>query len=752
MRTLSPVLCVDLGTSNTTALLRLPDGRVATVVVDGVEMTPSGVFYSQEDDTLHVGLSATRSAGLSPGHFEPHPKMHLGDETVYLGRAFPVVELLAATLRHMAAEAHRMAGIQVVDLVLTHPAAWTAYKLEKLREVAGLAGFTNVELVSEPVAATRYFAVHAADAVHNGRVAVVDLGGGTVDVTIVHITTTGACNILAENGLSTGGRMIDAALFDFIGAACARLNAEVWHRLAKGDDLGSRRDRWLLMDDLRRAKEQLGQVPACQIRLPHFEDYRITRDEVESCAEPVMTSVVACVRRAVATAGISPTDLKSIYLVGGASRMPLVATRVWQAFGIRPVLADRPEFAVVAGAMQIVLDRPEPASSLAPELGEDERPANSGETLGLLPAAGIAVRPRDRAPAAEPPSDSQARRDRRVGRVRKGARVALVVVLLLSLAGFGAYRWANRDTSGDPTTAESPSVPPDFITLDEVNDVVALDYSDDGTTIASLDGDGVVRMSDNWGGKLWETASLGGDVKWLTYEGAYVVVSSPSRMQVIIAETGKVVPQAAPAIIGQATYCAGLHRYVVLNGGRVAFIQMDENGQLSVDSGKSITGSTKPVVVAACDSAAQYFGVAQANIISVYRLDQTGTRDAVVEVTLPAGVSVLSMALGQNDAGLTFAAALGSDHKLYKRVLAESDLSVLAFDPNDQPVNMVAGTATLVVCSNRRVSVIDVASWTRKSEVQKIGGDDAPVATITSDDAYVTVGTKLFEATQYRQQ
>src|SRR5690349_19832779 len=117
-------LGVDLGTSNTAAVLAHPDGRVAPLLFDGAPLLPSCVCATDDGD-LVVGFDAVHAAAGRPASFEPYPKRRIDDDTVLLGDIeVPVADMLAAVLRRVADEAARVAGTAVGSVTLTHPAGW----------------------------------------------------------------------------------------------------------------------------------------------------------------------------------------------------------------------------------------------------------------------------------------------------------------------------------------------------------------------------------------------------------------------------------------------------------------------------------------------------------------------------------------------------------------------------------------------------------------------------------------------------
>src|SRR6266540_6707632 len=136
-------LGVDLGTSNTVAVLRGPDGRARSLLVDGSPLLPSAV-YADPGGSLLVGRDAIHSARLDPARFEPNPKRRIDDHTVLLGdRELPVVDLLAAVLGAVARLTVEAVGF-LPPAVLTYPAAWGQPRREKLLAAASRAGWPPV--------------------------------------------------------------------------------------------------------------------------------------------------------------------------------------------------------------------------------------------------------------------------------------------------------------------------------------------------------------------------------------------------------------------------------------------------------------------------------------------------------------------------------------------------------------------------------------------------------------------------------
>ncbi|MGH3740432.1 MAG: Hsp70 family protein, partial [Micromonosporaceae bacterium] len=151
------VLGIDFGTSNTVAMLRMPDGRVRPLLFDGSPMLPSAVYLAP-DGRMLVGRDAERNARVDPTRFEPNPKRRIDDSTVFLGdKELPVPRLMAHVLEQVLTEARRQIGGNPAEVRMTHPARWGERRRSILVEAARLAGLPRPQLIAEPVGAASYF-------------------------------------------------------------------------------------------------------------------------------------------------------------------------------------------------------------------------------------------------------------------------------------------------------------------------------------------------------------------------------------------------------------------------------------------------------------------------------------------------------------------------------------------------------------------------------------------------------------------
>lgn len=351
------VLSVDLGTSNTVAVLSAHGRPPRVVDVDGASMMPSAVFAA-EDGGLVVGRDAERRARLDPSRFEPNPKRRIDEGTLLLGDSIvPVTDALAGVLRRVAEETSRQLGGKRPDEVrLTHPAQWGPVRRNVLLSAARQAGMgINLVLVPEPVAAAAHFASFPGQTLSTGQaLAVYDLGAGTFDVAVVGATQKGFV-VLAEAGLADlGGLDVDQALLEHVGRQVSQRDPARWQHLLRPVTTADRRAQRALREDVKVAKESLSRHPQVDLPLPEpFDDVLVTRVELEALVRPGLLRSVELLAATIRSTGLHADRLAGIYLVGGSSRIPLIGTLIAEQLRVVPTSLDQPETAVALGAHHV---------------------------------------------------------------------------------------------------------------------------------------------------------------------------------------------------------------------------------------------------------------------------------------------------------------------------------------------------------------------------------------------------------------
>ncbi|MFC0533621.1 Hsp70 family protein [Phytohabitans kaempferiae] len=353
-------LAVDLGTTHTVAVVRRGGQEPRALLFDGTPLLSSGVFVD-ESGGLHTGRDGARLGGASPERFEPHPKRRVDEGTVLLGEhEVPVEQLLAASLRRVADEA-RTAGVSPDGAtVLTCPADWGQPRRNVLRAAAWRAGLGQVTLLDEPIAAATYCVqVLGQQVPPGGCLGVFDFGGGTFDVAVVRREPAGL-RVLATGGLDDlGGLDVDSALVAHLGHLVAVRDPELWRRLEQPADAEQRRERQAFWSEVRAAKEMLSRTSSAPVHVPgRAEPMHLTREELERVGGPLVARAVDETRRVLQRAGVEPERLAGLLLVGGASRMPLVASRLHGRLGVAPSVPEQPELPVAYGALVYAMAAP----------------------------------------------------------------------------------------------------------------------------------------------------------------------------------------------------------------------------------------------------------------------------------------------------------------------------------------------------------------------------------------------------------
>lgn len=345
------MLGIDFGTSNTVAVLRRADGRAESLLFDGAPQMPSAVFAAP-DGTVLTGRDAVESGRLEPALVEYHPKRRIDEGALLLGsREIAAADLVAAVLDRVRLRCAETHGAPPRRVCVTHPANWGPTRRLMLHDAAEAAGLPAPVLVPEPVAAAAYFTgLLGREMAEGSGLVVYDLGAGTFDASVVRRRGTGF-EVLATDGLADLGGL------DFDGAVTERLRAVLgdedrWDRLARPSTAAERRAWSTFREDVRLAKERLSRHSQADLFVPvHDRQLHLTREELESLARPMLLRTAKVVEAVVRASGLRAADLHGVFMVGGASRMPLAATVVHQETGMEPTVIDQLELVVAHGAM-----------------------------------------------------------------------------------------------------------------------------------------------------------------------------------------------------------------------------------------------------------------------------------------------------------------------------------------------------------------------------------------------------------------
>jgi molecular chaperone DnaK len=343
-------LGIDLGTTYTAAAT-WRHGRVEIASLGSHSAAIPSVVLLREDESFLVGEAANRRGLTEPHRVAREFKRRLGDTTPILlgGVPYSAEALTARLLREVVAEVSQREGGAPVTIGISHPANWGPYKTDLLTQATRLADLDRpVTLLSEPEAAATFYA-HQQRVEPGAIVAVYDLGGGTFDAAVLRKTARGFEILGQPEGIERlGGIDIDAAVFAHVRQTLGEAMSEL-----DEDDPQVVAAVARLRDECIAAKEALSTDTdtTIPVLLPNLStDVRLTRAELEEMVRPVLHETVQALRRALSSAQVAADQLHSVLLVGGSSRMPIVAQLVGAELG-RPVAVDaHPKHAVAAGA------------------------------------------------------------------------------------------------------------------------------------------------------------------------------------------------------------------------------------------------------------------------------------------------------------------------------------------------------------------------------------------------------------------
>jgi YVTN family beta-propeller protein len=342
-------LGVDLGTTFVAAAVAHPTQVEMFTLGDRSVVAPA-VVYLRDDGELVTGDAAGRRAVSSPDRVGREFKRRLGDPTPVMlgGSPHAVTALLGSLLSDVLAKVSETEGIAPERVVLTHPANWGPFRRGLFEEVPNLAGLTDVMLVTEPEAAAAHYA--ASRELDDGEiVAVYDLGGGTFDATVLCKRPGGVEILGTPEGIERlGGVDFDEAILSHVNFTAGGSLSELDLRDPQTTIALAR-----LRQDCILAKEALSvdTETVLPVFLPgrHF-DVKLTRAEFEEMVRAPIESTIGALSRTLRSAQVSPEELSAVLLVGGSSRIPLVARMVSEELGRPTVVDTHPKYAVALGA------------------------------------------------------------------------------------------------------------------------------------------------------------------------------------------------------------------------------------------------------------------------------------------------------------------------------------------------------------------------------------------------------------------
>ncbi|BCS90678.1 MAG: chaperone protein DnaK [Candidatus Micrarchaeota archaeon] len=352
---MSKIIGIDLGTSNSAAAV-LQGGR--PVIIPSAEgMTPYGKSFPSyvaftKDGQVLVGEPARRQAVANPEGTISRFKRYMGSDHVYniYGKTYKPQQIAAFLLQKIKRDAEAFLGEPVTKAVITVPAYFNDNQRQATKDAGEIAGLEVVRLLNEPTAACLAYGLDKSD--KEMKILVYDLGGGTLDVTIMEFGN-GVFEVKATAGdTQLGGTDMDNAIVNF-------LVEEIKSKYSI-DVTQNKQAMQRLYEAAERAKIELSTVLQTDINLPFLAvdrsnnpinfSYTLTRAKLEQLVMPIIERSAIPVKQALKDAKLEPEQIDKIILIGGPTRMPIVQRYVEQLLGKKIERGVDPMEAVAMGA------------------------------------------------------------------------------------------------------------------------------------------------------------------------------------------------------------------------------------------------------------------------------------------------------------------------------------------------------------------------------------------------------------------
>ena len=346
---MSKVIGIDLGTTN--SCVAVMEGGEAVVIpnAEGNRTTPSVVAFSKTGERM-VGQVAKRQAITNPDRTISSIKREMGtDHRVSIDdKSYTPQEISAMILQKLKSDAEAYLGQPVTEAVITVPAYFTDSQRQATKDAGKIAGLDVKRIINEPTAAALAYGVDKEQA---QKIMVYDLGGGTFDVSILEIDD-GVIEVLATAGNNRlGGDDFDQCIMKYLVSEFKRTDGID----LSGDKVAMQR----LKEAAEKAKIELSGVTSSNINLPYITadatgpkhlDVTLTRAKFNELTGHLVDATMGPVRQAMSDAGLKPSDLAKVLMVGGSSRIPAVVEAVKNFTGSEPFKGINPDECVAMGA------------------------------------------------------------------------------------------------------------------------------------------------------------------------------------------------------------------------------------------------------------------------------------------------------------------------------------------------------------------------------------------------------------------
>ncbi len=346
---MAKIIGIDLGTTN--SCVAVVEGGNATVITnaEGGRTTPSVVGFTKTGERL-VGQVAKNQAVTNAGRTVASIKRHMGsDYKVDIdGKKYTPQEVSAMILQKLKADAEAYLHDTVTEAVITVPAYFTDAQRQATKDAGQIAGLTVKRIINEPTAAALSYGI---DKEEDQTIMVYDLGGGTFDVSIIEMGD-GVTEVLATAGNNRlGGDDFDQRIINWMIDEFKKSDGID----LSGDKLAMQR----LKDEAEKAKITLSATPSASISIPYITadatgpkhlSMELSQAKFNELTSDLVQSTMGPVKQALSDAGLKPSDIKKVLMVGGSSRIPAVQEAVKSFMGMDPFKGINPDECVALGA------------------------------------------------------------------------------------------------------------------------------------------------------------------------------------------------------------------------------------------------------------------------------------------------------------------------------------------------------------------------------------------------------------------
>jgi len=346
---MAKIIGIDLGTTNSCVAVMEGGEPVVIANAEGARTTPSVVAFTKEGERL-VGQVAKRQAITNPEKTISSIKRDMGtDRKVDIdGKIYTPQEISAMVLQKLKADAESYLGETVTQAVITVPAYFSDAQRQATKDAGKVAGLEVLRIINEPTAAALAYGM---DKDTEQKIMVYDLGGGTFDVSILEIGD-GVFEVLATSGNNRlGGDDFDDRIIKFL--------VDEFKKDSGIDLSGDKMAMQRLKEAAEKAKIELSGVATSNINLPFITadatgpkhlDVTLSRSKFDELTADLVEATMGPTKNALSDAGLAPSDIHKVLLVGGSSRIPAVQEAVKKLIGAEPHKGINPDECVAMGA------------------------------------------------------------------------------------------------------------------------------------------------------------------------------------------------------------------------------------------------------------------------------------------------------------------------------------------------------------------------------------------------------------------